>query len=241
MINYFAYGSNLDETQMRERCPGSILVGKFVLKDYQLAFTTFSKRRECGCADIVKSPGDEVWGLVYRFTTDDLVRMDKAEGHPQKYRRFTTSVENSAGEKVAAETYEVVEKSFDTLAPSQEYLQILMDAAKKYNFPEKYRSELLRFLSLDKEDLRIVRAECWNCKKEMRIAFLGENTSPEGFGEEDIGLAKSRGVIIEERYSKTRGEAYLANICPHCDEMFGDWFLPDYWYDDAIEYVRKRS
>ncbi len=149
MIFYFAYGSNQDEGQMKERCPDSKLVGKFVLKDYRLAFSIFSSKRQCGCADIIKSPGDEVWGLVYEVSPVDLERLDGFEAHPEKYKRFTTSVENERGETRTVETYAVVEKSAEHLPPSKEYFGIIARAAETYNFPESYKRFLTSFKILD--------------------------------------------------------------------------------------------
>ena len=62
---YFAYGSNMNWDQMRERCPSARF--EFVAKaeGLRFAFTRFSKKRQCGVADIVASPGSEVWGAVF--------------------------------------------------------------------------------------------------------------------------------------------------------------------------------
>ncbi|MFA5997638.1 MAG: gamma-glutamylcyclotransferase family protein [Candidatus Paceibacterota bacterium] len=241
MIRYFAYGSNLNEDQVRERCPESKLVGKFVLKDYCLDFTIFSKRRKSGCADIVKSPGGEVWGLVYELTPNDWIEMDKFEGHPNNYKRFLLEVQDEDGDVVDAESYEVVDKSTETLMPTQEYLKLIIDGAAKHDFPQDYQKFLSQIALLDKTEVRVVEMQCWNCKKEMKIAFLDQNTSPEFFDKEAIELAGKHGVVIEERYSDTRKESYPANVCPHCDSMFGDFFLHNYWYDEPVEIARTKS
>ena len=38
MVYYFAYGSNMDEERLKERCPDSKSVGSGVLKGYKLVF-----------------------------------------------------------------------------------------------------------------------------------------------------------------------------------------------------------
>lgn len=149
MIRYFAYGSNQDEKQMSERCPCSKIVGKAVLKDYKLAYTFFSKRGLCGCADIVENKKDEVWGLLYELTPTDLERLDGFEGHPNDYRRFTTIVVDEFGKEIEAEVYEVVEKSNEHVAPSRWYHDILLKAARKYNFPDSYKDILDSFKVLN--------------------------------------------------------------------------------------------
>jgi gamma-glutamylcyclotransferase (GGCT)/AIG2-like uncharacterized protein YtfP len=142
MIYYFAYGSNMDQNQMSERCPDSVLVCKAVLKNYRIAFTIFSPKRNCGCADVVKDIGNEVWGLLYKISENDLKRLDEAENHPDKYRRFTTSVENGLGNKFDAETYEVVNKESIFLKSSEHYLGLMKSAAKKFSFPDSYQNYL---------------------------------------------------------------------------------------------------
>jgi hypothetical protein len=53
----FAYGSNMDWNQMRERCPSSRFVGIAVLRDHKLAFTRKSLKRGCGVADLIAEGG----------------------------------------------------------------------------------------------------------------------------------------------------------------------------------------
>lgn len=130
---------------MTERCPCSQIVGKAVLKGYKLAYTFFSERGQCGCADIIKSEGDEVWGLLYKLNSADMKRLDGFEGHPTGYRRFTVNVFDENGVEREAEVYEVVNKINEHVEPSRWYHGILLDAAKKYNFPDMYQKFLSSF------------------------------------------------------------------------------------------------
>ncbi|MBA7499258.1 hypothetical protein ES704_01998 [subsurface metagenome] len=61
---YFAYGSNLDQRQIKGRCEDSELIGKGCIKGYVLAFDEYSPSWSCGVVDIIKSPNNEVWGLL---------------------------------------------------------------------------------------------------------------------------------------------------------------------------------
>lgn len=140
MSLYFAYGSNMDQDQMRERCPGAQLLGRASLAHYRLAFTILSPKRQCGCADIVPSAGDTVYGLLYRLTDIDMSRMDDFEGHPVHYRRVRIRVQVE-GREVEAYSYEVVHKQEDLL-PSAHYLGLLQSAAARFEFPEEYREFL---------------------------------------------------------------------------------------------------
>jgi hypothetical protein len=80
-VLYFAYGSNMNEAQMVERCPSARFAGVATLPDRQLAFTRRSVNRGCGAADAVKAPGHKLWGVVYEFSDADLPRLDRSEGY----------------------------------------------------------------------------------------------------------------------------------------------------------------
>lgn len=138
---YFAYGSNLDQKQMKERCPDSTLLGVAVLKNYRLDFTIHSPRWNCGCADVIKEVGKEVWGLLYALSGEDLQKLDKFEGDPDFYKRIQVDIVNETGELVKAYTYEVVNKSPFQM-PSSKYLNIIKEASQKFNFPQSYQDFL---------------------------------------------------------------------------------------------------
>lgn len=137
---YFAYGSNMDQTQMAERCPKVVLIGSARLIGYRLAFTIFSPKRNCGCADILMSSQDEVHGLLYSVTSKEMEALDRFEGHPNHYRQIQVTVNTQDGE-VSAFSYEVVHKQ-DSLDPSKHYLHLITAAADLHNFPTSYRSML---------------------------------------------------------------------------------------------------
>lgn len=143
MNNYFAYGSNLNETQMKERCPDSRIIGRAVLKRYRIGFTIGSLIWKGGCADIIKSENDEVWGLIYEVSESDLKNLDKIEGSPYFYRRIVVHVKKENGEKIDVFAYEVVKKK-KFIAPSEKYFEVILNASKKFNFPESYISYLLK-------------------------------------------------------------------------------------------------
>ncbi len=141
MSYYFAYGSNMDAAQMHERCPNARLLGKASLPGYMLDFRIYSPKRESGCADIVLVPGEVVWGLLYDVTEKDITSLDTYEGVPQSYRRIRVRVIDALGKKYKADAYEVVQKS-PFQKPSQEYLGLLITAAREFSFPDAYIKRL---------------------------------------------------------------------------------------------------
>jgi len=77
---YFAYGSNLDPAQMRERCPESTVVGLASLADYRISFPRYSNRWGGGTASIQLAHGETAWGVLYELTDEDLAKLDGFEG-----------------------------------------------------------------------------------------------------------------------------------------------------------------
>jgi len=93
-LNYFAFGSNMNPEQMLKRCPNAIEIGAAVLRDHKIGFTRNSKTWSCGTADILVSPGDEVWGVLYSVTESDLVVLDRYEGvNNNAHKRISLTIE----------------------------------------------------------------------------------------------------------------------------------------------------
>lgn len=183
MPKYFAYGSNMDKKQMLERCPESKPIGVGILQDYKIGFTRYAPGRNSAVADVLMSPGDCVWGVIYETSDDDLKNLDRKEGHPKHYKRRTETFlmfhrpkklfqsdmeeDDESGyfnvyndlnnyTPMEAEIYEVVNKEFN-LFPKIEYLRLLLDAAFENFFPSDYYKTLQSFGGKDyKEKLRVI-------------------------------------------------------------------------------------
>ena len=136
MPRYFAYGSNLDEVQLRQRCPGSNLETAGSLRDFQLSFTVHSAGWGAGAADIVHCPGGRVWGLVFNLTDEDLRSLDRFEGHPEHYRRFVARIDTPDG-TLDSWVYAAQRKAA-FVAPSRRYVEIIREAAVRHGFPDDY-------------------------------------------------------------------------------------------------------
>ncbi len=132
---YFAYGSNLDADQMRERSPDSRVLFRARLLHHRLDFTHYSRRWSGGAADIVPEDGGLVWGVIY--TQVDLIRLDRFEGG---YERVSLEVLDDDDRLHDVVSYSVRERA--QFAPSDAYLEQLLHWAKRWEFPEAYLSQL---------------------------------------------------------------------------------------------------
>ena len=70
--------------------------------------------------------------------------------------------------------------------------------------------------------------DCWNCGQNVNVAIGdqdGVGLWQDLFTAEELEFAQANGVTLERRFSVTAMEKYLANVCPGCDQIQGNWFL----------------
>lgn len=93
---YIAYGSNINLEQMAYRCPNSKIIGKEMLKGYELEFR--------GVATIVPNDKSEVPVLIWEIDGRDEHSLDRYEGFPNLYRKELFEIEID-GEKKECMAY----------------------------------------------------------------------------------------------------------------------------------------
>ena len=141
---YFAYGSNLDQKQIKDRCPCFKLVGIAKKTGFQLIFPRCSKKQKGGVASIEESKGDVVWGALYELTLEDVRQLDKKEGVNRKYYRKICDfgVVQPDGTPVQAYTY--IANKRGRFKPHKDYLERIIKGARDLKLPEEYIDKLKR-------------------------------------------------------------------------------------------------
>ncbi len=133
LVLYFAYGSNLDVGQMRERCPSSRAGMRARLGGHRLAFTHLSRRWGGGAADVLPHAGGSVWGGLYQLDAAELAHLDRFEGG---YERLEIRVEGNGAAPLRAVTYTVRAKAL--YPPTPEYLERILRSGTEWGLPESY-------------------------------------------------------------------------------------------------------
>lgn len=142
---YFAYGSNMDWDQMRDRCPSAGFLGIARLPDHRLAFTRYSKTRKCGVADAVQAKGQSVWGAVFVIDEKDVGALDKSEGYApgrpdraNSYARVERHVYPPESESPWTVSTYLANREDDPPLPSAEYLGLIIGGAQQWQLPASY-------------------------------------------------------------------------------------------------------
>jgi gamma-glutamylcyclotransferase (GGCT)/AIG2-like uncharacterized protein YtfP len=145
---YFAYGSNLDLDQMRERLPDVRVVGLAALRDHRLTFPLYFERWGGGTAGVTHAHGGTVWGVLYEVSEADLAVLDAHEGwkgtgdHHNLYDRDLATVEltrpddGSVPRRVRAYTY--FARTLNPTPPSRRYLDTMLKGARHHRLPPEY-------------------------------------------------------------------------------------------------------
>lgn len=144
MTTYFAYGSNMEEAVIRERCPESKFLERANLPEYRLGFTRRSMQvRKCGVADVISEPGSLVWGVLYSLTPKDVRLLDRFEGvHRSSYQQVRVEVRLEGETHQSAMTYEVVTKEPEEIPPSAAYMDGILTGARERGLPAEYVKQL---------------------------------------------------------------------------------------------------
>jgi gamma-glutamylcyclotransferase len=130
----FAYGSNLDDDQMRARCPSAQVEAKAILTNHALAFGGFSHRWGGAVASVVAERGTDVAGLVYRISAADLLALDGYEGSPFAYERVVKVVTTEHGRRRRAQLYRQPADTFEPWLPQRAYFDVLLRAYDRLGF-----------------------------------------------------------------------------------------------------------
>ena len=148
---YFAYGSNLRAAHMARLCPGNEFLGPARLEGHRLAFTWPDEEWRGGVADVVPSPGDAVWGALYRMQEADWPALDAYEvfdpAGPEEHNEYVRRLVMVAPEKgrraVEAWCY-FVRAPREHIAPSERYRAALIEGALERELPAEYVSQMRR-------------------------------------------------------------------------------------------------
>lgn len=138
---YFAYGSNMNQRQMAERCAAARVVCAACLPDHRLAFFGRNRVWDGGQETVVQDQGQQVWGVLYELSFNDAASLDlwcnvRLDGGGA-YFHYPVMVVDAAGREHTAVLYK--KDVLGLLAPpSSEYLAHILAGAIAAALPAAY-------------------------------------------------------------------------------------------------------
>jgi cation transport regulator ChaC len=106
---------------------------------YRLRFNLEGRPKgKAAPANICPDPSAEVWGVLYRITRCDLLRLDASEGVPgRRYRPIWLEAKDIQGIRLWTVTY-IAEGQEKDGNPSLRYLTLLREGARAHDLPERW-------------------------------------------------------------------------------------------------------
>lgn len=144
---YFAYGSCMHKQDFNRTMVslGKVLyhevLGVARLENYRLAYNAYSESRHGGVLDVERCQGKYVIGILYKLSSEALLKVDKREG--KKYKRIIVKVA-LGNQIIEAYTYVVDDKKV-TKADIR-YSGIVYHAMLDYKFPNEYVRDYIRLV-----------------------------------------------------------------------------------------------
>lgn len=140
MALYAAYGSNLDPSQMLERCPHSPSQGTGWLEGWRLTFGGEDLGWEGSLATVVEDPGHRVFVMLYDVNRQDESTLDEIEfASTGLYRKIRVRVRTLDGDPLA---WLYILDGYEGGLPSARYLGVMADAAEVAGAPDDYVADL---------------------------------------------------------------------------------------------------
>ncbi len=141
-MKYFAYGSNLLLTKMREVVPSAAPTGVARLPGYSLKFHKESVDSSAKCdAYETRDERDVLYGVVYEIDEKEKPNLDRAEGLGSGYNEVGIEVKGDRGPVTAFMYVADSEYIDDTLQPYTWYKQYVLEGARQHGLPESYIEE----------------------------------------------------------------------------------------------------
>ncbi len=130
---YFAYGSNMDVEQMKQRCPGAVLVDKVYIDGYKFLIN------ERGVGTIVRDISKTVYGILWLITKEDEKALDRYEGIGQ-YHYFKIDLETLSIDNPGKSYYALAYIAYNNIPgkPREGYVERVVEAARMNGLKEEY-------------------------------------------------------------------------------------------------------
>ena len=132
MTLYFAYGSNMNTSQMNRRCPGAELIGMARLTGYRFIIN------HRGVATLIPESEAYVLGVLWEISQEHERYLDRYEGYGHGlYDKCYRDTRLDSGKDIPAMVY-IDHRNAELGAPRDGYLESIIEGAEQHGLPEEY-------------------------------------------------------------------------------------------------------
>ena len=151
---YIAYGSNLNISQMKRRCPTAIVIGTGIIVDYEL---TFKGSKTGSYLTIERAEGKELPVAIWKINELDELALDRYEGYPTFYNKVDVEIDIKdikTGEESSKKAFAYIMYEDSRIGmPSKSYVMTCQEGYRDFGFNFKYLKEaLLKSMEVSNEN-----------------------------------------------------------------------------------------
>lgn len=137
-MHYFAYGSNMSRSRLRERVPSAEALGCFALNGHDLRFHKSSKDGSGKCdAYFTLDTQSVIYGVLFKIDPNEKSALNRAEGLGHGYDEKEVTVTGDDGSSVKATTYFATNIN-ESLKPYSWYVNHVLVGAREAVLPSDY-------------------------------------------------------------------------------------------------------
>lgn len=142
----FAYGANMNPTQIQQRCSRPVRVAAASLRDYRIGFYGHSEIWDGAMETAIEAKGGRLWGVLYALSNSDWERLDqwqdaRLDGAGQ-YFHYPVQVRDMLGKRYDARLYKKDVLNEPQL-PSDLYMDLILEGARQNALPPAYIESLM--------------------------------------------------------------------------------------------------
>ena len=138
----FTYDVYMDIVRLHRYMPNAREPKIMQLPNYKLVFPLWFAPAGSGLPTIVRSPGDEIWGIGWRTPIAELPKFEAKLSAPNRYHLMDIRVKNRAGDVLPAKTYSITIPQDPQSKPSAAKLREIMELGKTVGLPNEYLAKL---------------------------------------------------------------------------------------------------
>ena len=132
----------LDSRLVKKSLPDARLHGKATLKDYKVAFSSFSEdgsdELQYGGCHLAAAPGETLHGVLWEITDEELAKLDKlTRVEHGRYVKKHVTVLDATGKSCAAVAHSIKNPK-GASRPTKDYMDHMIAGAREHGFPPAY-------------------------------------------------------------------------------------------------------
>ena len=145
----FTYDIYMDAVRLQRYVPSPREPRVLRLANYRLAFPKYNPQLGSGLASVMRSIGDEVWGIGWRCNAPELKAFEKKLGMPHRYHTINVHLSDRGIDRLSGWSYMISVPDSVESKPTKAIKFEIINAGKLHGLPDEYLVQLASQPTLD--------------------------------------------------------------------------------------------